>query len=707
MGSFFNSLKYRLMAVVLIVMAILAGLFLRYVDLRPEVTPEFFFGSNDPELIQSARIHEQFPSDEFLVISVAGRDIFSPQYYERLVQFSANLAEIPGISRLVSVATGPENVKTASESPFWRSLLVSGDNSATLVIAFLSSTPPPDLISEVEAAARLFDEGDAFRIRLSGMPYIVEQIRQSLVRDFKYFSTAAIVIFAGLLLLVFRSVGIVLGACASGVSAVFLTLLILGALGLPVGILTANLATIVFVLVQSQVIYLTANWRNQGGSPEPAAVWRAMSETFRASFWCMVTTLLGFATLVNVAAEPLRQLGEGGIVGSVAALLCVFLIYPVFLLFSRRPSPKKVKTAPGYGIICSKPVRYVSVGGLLLIVFAAVPGLLRINTDPSLLTYFEKGSEIHDGLVFVDENGGSSPLELVVRLKDGGRLDTEAGYNAMWQLHEKLQEDHNVGTVISLPALLAEANSHPLAYFLPWREIVSLLSLGINDHVAENFLNEDRTQVLYILRMKESGRETARNFVTDRLQNIAVDAGFEPVLTGGVYMLQGRLADLVSRSLVMGVIGLLALFFAIAWIVSRSLRITFAMTLTAALVPITILGGAGWFRVPVDIISAPAASVCTGIAVDALIHLAAAFRRHGFPAADFGLISIAVREQALGILVSSGVIAIGFLIFLISAFPPTTRFGGEIVLGAVFSGLAALTLFPMLTKILVSRVKVE
>ncbi|MEX1034694.1 MAG: MMPL family transporter [Sneathiella sp.] len=686
------------MTACLLVMALVTCLFTLFVDLKPKVSPDFFFGSDDPELVQSARIHRLFPSDEFLIISVASRDIFSAHYYNALKIFSEDIAKIPGISRVVSVSTGPESVTRARESPFWDSLLISEDSKATLIIAFVDTPASTAMVEEVEAAARLFSDGETFHIRLSGMPYIVEQIRRSLIEDFKTFSTVSLVIFAAILLIVFKSPVIALGASASGITAIFLTLLILQSLGQPVGILTANLAVIVFVLVQSQAIYLTANWRRVKAENETAAVRSGLLQTFRASFWCMVTTLLGFATLLNVAAEPLRQLGAGGIVGAIVALLCGYILYPVFLLFADRKA--REESGKAKSVKPSSLIRYGLGCCLLLVALSTIPGLFRLNTDPSLLTYFNMQTDLGEGLEYIDENGGSSPLKLVVRLKSGERFDTEAGYNAMWRLHNQLLAVDNVGTVISLPALLAEANTHPLAFLLPWREIVSLLSLGINDNVADNFLNEDRDQVLYLLRMKEGGRDEARNDVIAELHEITVAEGFKPVLTGGVYMLQGRLSALVSQSLITGLTGLLLLFAAIAWIVSRNWRVSVAMTLTAALIPLTILGGTGWFGVPVDIISAPAASVCFGIAVDALIHLAFALRRHGYTTNRHTAWKPAFGEQSMGIVASSGIIVIGFLIFASSAFPPTARFGGEIVLGALFSGAAALTVFPMLTRFL-------
>ncbi|MEH6546261.1 MAG: MMPL family transporter [Sneathiella sp.] len=697
MGSYFSSLETRLLAGCLCVVALIFALFLGFVDLRPQVTPDFFFGSNDPDLAQSEKIRSIFPSDEFLIVSAASDDIGSAKYLANLTTLAADIRNIEGISRLVSVADGPGSVEEARDSPFWRPLLISKGEEATLIIAFVDNPTPASLVSEVEAAARLFNTEGSFQIRLSGMPYIVDQIRRSLVQDIKIFSSSALAIFTVVLLLVFRSPMIALGAAISGITAVFLTLIVLQLMGQAMGILTANLAIIIFVLVQSQLIYLTSNWRQINNGTKTEAVKQAVSKTLKASLWCTITTLLGFSTLLFVAAEPLRQLGEGGIVGALSALFCSFLIYPVFLLFATRKAANKIKKSL---VISQSKVTYwlrISAAILLLgVAIFSVPGLMRLNTDPSLFSYFDEGTDLHEGLTFVDANGGSSPMSLVVRLKTGESLDSETSYDAMWKLHNALLAHKDVGTVISLPALMAEANDHPLAFILPWREIISLLSSDFNQRIAESFLTEDRSQTLYILRMKEGGRLQDRNAVTAELQKIVDNAGFDTSLSGGVYVLQGRLSDLVASSLSSGILALLALFIGIAFIVTRNLALTVAMGATAALIPLTILGGWGWLRVPVDIISAPAANVCFGIAVDALIHLAIAFRQRLSMLNAREAWSAALKEQTPGVLASTGIIAIGFVIFAYSGFPPTTRFGGAIVIGALFAGCATISLFPVL-----------
>ena len=121
---------------------------------------------------------------------------------------------------------------------------------------------------------------------------------------------------------------------------------------------------------------------------------------------------------------------------------------------------------------------------------------------------------------------------------------------------------------------------------------------------------------MFLLRMVEDRRDKDRTKVVEDIRAICQKYGFKAELTGGIYYLQGRLAKLVASSLVTGLFWLNLLFIIIAWIVARSVRGALAMILSLTLVPLCMLGGIGWFHVPMDVISAPATNVCIGIAID-------------------------------------------------------------------------------------------
>ena len=166
-----------------------------------------------------------------------------------------------------------------------------------------------------------------------------------------------------------------------------------------------------------------------------------------------------------------------------------------------------------------------SVAALILaLCLATGAGAWRLDTDPSLLEYFAEDSDVRRSLQIVDENGGSSPLNIAVRRKDGERLDTRDSYKHMWELQRALQNDPAVGTVLSLPVLMAEANRSPIAKLLTWDWLLDILSRPEFDRVAEGFVNKQRTEALFMLRMVEGARSERRTDVVARLQGIVREA---------------------------------------------------------------------------------------------------------------------------------------------------------------------------------------
>src|SRR5438067_1406910 len=170
--------------------------------------------------------------------------------------------------------------------------------------------------------------------------------RRSLDHDFRYFTLTAIVLFGLTMAALFRSVRLFVGMLCTCTSAVLLTLLVQSLLGHKIGILTVNLGTIVFIVALSHLIYMTFNWQmlanraHRLGKESPNLAHDAMRMTFPPSFWSMVCASLGFASLLIVQAKPLRELGFGGVLGTVVAFACAYLMYPTFL---RWAVPRKSK----------------------------------------------------------------------------------------------------------------------------------------------------------------------------------------------------------------------------------------------------------------------------------------------------------------------------------------------------------------------------
>jgi predicted RND superfamily exporter protein len=529
----------------------------------------------------------------------------------------------------------------------------------------------------------------------------VEMLRRSLAHDFRYFSLTAVVLFGLTMAALFRSIRLFIGMLCACTSAVLLTLLMQSVLGHKIGILTVNLGTIVFVIALSHLVYMTFNWQtladraHRMGKKTPDLAAEAWGMTFPPSFWSMVCASLGFASLLIVQAKPLRELGFGGVLGTVVAFASAYLMYPAFLRWAVPRRSKIVEAEPTHAF-WSRRFALLSLGVILLGAALGL-GLTKVNTDPSLMDYFKPNQPLRDGLEFVDRTGGSNPLTLVVSARDGSRLNTDAAYQKMWRLHGALENEKDVGTVISLPTLLAEGDRTPFSFLISYEKMMEIMAQPKYARVSKSFVTDDRREAVFMLRMIESRRTKYRVDVVNDLRAVCRKYGFNADLVGGIYYLQGRLAKLVAESLVTGLFWLNLLFIVIAFVVARSIRGAFAMIASLALVPLSMLGGIGLFDVPVDVISAPASNVCIGIAIDSMIHLVFGVRRaqrHGKKGWDAWV--FARDEQWRGIVYSDVIIAAGFTIFVLSDFPPTQRFGLVVLAGCVIDILANLFVLPLL-----------
>jgi len=671
-----------------------------FVDLKPVVEENFFFSTSDPGFGQSKKIEQRFPSQPEVILNVSSRDISSPRYLAGIQKLTQQINTIDEVSAVKSLAEGPKSFQDALASPFWSRLLIAEDRKSSNVLVFLENKDPEKPIKRIERIMHEFDETD-FRIHIAGPPYVVEMIRRSLAHDFGYFSLTAVVLFGLTMAAMFRSGRVFLGMLATCTSAVLLTLLLQSVLGKKIGILTVNLGTIVFVVAMSHLVYMTFNWqtladrRHRLGKESPDLGTDALRMTFPPSFWSMICASLGFASLLIVEAKPLRELGFGGVLGSVVAFACAYVMYPPFLRWAV-PRKSKIVEAEPPKRFWARPFPILSAAVILVSAVLGF-GLRKVNTDPSLLDYFKPHQELRDGLEYVDRSGGCNPLTLVVSATDGSKLNTDDAYQKMWTLHGALENYKDVGTVVSLPTLLAEGDRTPFSFLISYEKMMEIMAQPKYARVAKSFVTEDRTQAVFLLRMVEARRDKLRLEVVDDLRSITRKHGFTTSLVGGIYYLQGRLAKLVASSLVTGLFWLNLLFVVIALVVARSVRGALAMIVSLTLMPLCMLGGIGWFNIPVDIISAPATNVCIGIAIDSMIHLVFGVRRaerdgkKGWSAWAAGR-----EEQWRGIVYSDVIIAAGFAIFVLSNFPPTQRFGLVVLAGLIVDILANLFVLPLL-----------
>jgi uncharacterized protein len=663
------------------------------VDLTPKISSDFFFASDDPQMQAAKKIDLLFPGDPQVVLTATG-DIRSRSYLKKIADLTDEAFKIPGVTGVNSLGAGPGSVQDALISPFWNRFLISKDEIGSNIVIFVNADDV-DIPSIIELKNR-YHSSD-FPIAISGVPYIVHEIQNRLVSELQIFSLVAFFLFSLLVLMIYRSLWILVGSVVACTGAAFADFISLKILGVEPGILTANLWSIVFVLTLSHIVFMTGNWerliRSEGRTPEEA-VSEAVKATGPASFWAMLTTLLGFLTLVWADAKPLQQFGIAGGIGAVFSIVAAYTLFPAFLRLVK-PIPNlsdrwEKKTVH----FLLKEKKRIWIVPLLLFVLA-LPGLYFIDSDPAIFNYFSKDSKIERDLREIDRQGGISSLDVVIRDAQGKRLDTQEAYERMQSFQKEVEAHPIVGNTLSLAVLMEKASQNSAAKFLPWSYLVGMMESSLFRNVGGFFVTPDRENARFTLRIREMGLGEAglsRAEVVSTVEKAARDQGFDPHLIGGLFYLQGQLSQLVVASVFQGILGLLLLFSVITWIISKSIRVSFALIGLLTSVPVIVFGFLGYFRFPLDIVSAPALNIAIAIGIDSMIHLL--FRAKNAGKVDQLDWANALKTLWKPILTSTVIIASGFGAFHLSDFPPTQRLGHLIVFGSLLAVLLALLVVP-------------
>jgi predicted RND superfamily exporter protein len=676
--------------------AILGIALFAFVDLTPEVEADFFFSTDDPQLQSARRIEREFGAAPQIFIAARSERLFSGPYLQRIRNLTEDLQRLDGVLDVRSLTRGPEDLEDIGESPFWSRLLLAPDRSASFIVLRLAGD---DHARTVAAIDRILERHSrpGFVLGASGVPYVAEHIRQRLTNELRRFSIAAFVAFAVLVALLFRSRAVVVGTMVAALTASFGTFLVRALFGMHTDILAPNLWTIAFVLTISHIVYLTAQWQRhsrEGGAAD--AVQAAIRFVGPASVWSLAANLLGFASLVFVSAKPLRQFGVSGVIAAILAILCAYLVYPPFL---RAANPGGNRP----GTIAQRLERFFTTRhprltvAALVAVLAVAPFAWRVNTDPSLPTYFATDDPIRTGIEAIDRAGGSSPLDLVVAHASNERLDDDEMEDRLQVLQRRLERHRDVGSVLSIALLMGEAERPWYSFLFSWETKLEQLEKPEYGRIGRTFITEDRRRARFILRMQEAARSRPRATIVGEIEDIVRAQGFRPVVVGGLYPLQGELSKLVEGSVIRGLGGLLAAFAVIGFVVTRSIRTVLAMTVCLAVTPFALFGLVGLWRMPLDIISAPAANVALPLGIDEMIHLAHRVRHIRTRANDLWEAWKQALAQMWGpILASMLIVSSGFALFLLSGFPPTQRLGVLVCIGAAITDVVVLVMLPAL-----------
>jgi len=581
---------------------------------------------------------------------------------------------------------------------------------------------------------------DNAEIYLGGVPMIVADMIQFIKSDLSTFGVGVLIFLLLTLAIIFRQWRWVLVPLLCCGFTVWLVIGYLSWAQWPVTVISSNFVSLLLIMTLSLTIHLIVRYREfQHDEPDAAprdTLRRTLLAMIKPCFYMAITTIVAFGSLTFSGIRPVIDFGWMMTIGLSVAFLITFLIFPALLALLPPPIDRYVASdrIPFTDAFARFTEHHgkVVIGGSLVIAVLCVVGMSRLTVENSFIDYFKSSTEIHQGMITIDNRlGGTTPLDVVITddppPEDAGSGDPFASdcdpfvedcgdaaeYRDTWftyQKMERLRSVHNyldslsdTGKVLSISTtldLLAQVNGGEPLDAVELAFVPTAIPEDLRDTLLTPYISEENDQARFSVRILETMPDLRRDQLLETIhEHLTGELGFDDdqvLFTGMTVMYNNMLQSLFESQIkTLGVVFLaIMLMFLILF---RSILLALIGMAPNLIAAGSVLGLMGWLGIPLDMMTITVAAITVGIAVDDTIHYIHRFKTEFAKDGDYiATMHRCHRSIGRAMFYTSLTIIIGFSILVLSNFIPTIYFG--LFTGfAMFMALAgALTLLPRL-----------
>ena len=265
-------------------------------------------------------------------------------------------------------------------------------------------------------------KGEA-KMFLGGVPMIATDMIHYVRSDLETFGLGVLLFIIVSLLVIFRSPRwAVLSLLCCAVATLWLSGW-LGFMGWKVTIISSNYVSLMLIITMSITIHLIVRFRElQQQHPDRDQMW-LVNETVRLmarpSIYMILTTMVGFGSLVSSDIRPVKDFGWMMTVGIGTALLLCYLLFPAFLKHLPLVPVREGRDLTGNLTRLfaratehyHRPILIIA----LVIGAGAAAGMAQLTVENRFIDYFQKDTEIYQGMVLIDRKlGGTTPLDIII-----------------------------------------------------------------------------------------------------------------------------------------------------------------------------------------------------------------------------------------------------------------------------------------------------
>jgi len=559
-------------------------------------------------------------------------------------------------------------------------------------------------------------------INLSGIPMIADDLISFIKKDITVFGSGVFIFIIITLWFIFRDIRWVIFPLLSCLLSIAIMVGMLGYLNWKVTVISSNFISIMLILTMEINIHYVERYKQlQAEFPkkkENYLTYLTTTKIFTPILYAVLTTALAFLSLIFCDIKPVIDFGWMMTLGLFISLFVSMILLP-YLIIKFKPKAKPIhesknsKLAEIFSSIALNQ-RFLVLAFSSIILILSIYGLTRLKVENSFINYFDKKTEIYQGMKLIDEKlGGTTPLEIILKFKDTDSKsnkndddffqgsDSNEYKDSYWftnfrvnnivNVHQYLETLPEIGKVLSFYSILQlgeKINDNKKLGPLEMAILYSKLPDDIKKSIVTPYVSIENNEARISLRIIDSNPNLNRKELLIKIQKDLEEKlklnKDEFKITGILVIFNNLLQSLFDSQIkTLGItfagifILLLILFKSLSWSIVAAIP-----NFTAALF---ILGSLGLFDIPLDMMTITIASITVGIAIDNSIHYIYRFREEFKINKNYKkTIEICHKSVGKAIVNASITIVFGFSILIFSNFIPSIYFG-------IFTGLAMLT----------------
>ena len=686
-----------------------------------------------------------------LIIGIESDKLFTTPVFKGLYVLTEDLKSFPGVENVVSLThlfllkkdslaekfnfsaispLPPLNDREADSlrqiiinQPIYKNLFINEKQNVSLIAVSLNkdqldSKEKITMVNNITARVNRFGEKFNIKLHYSGLPYIRAYTSEKIPKELTLFLVLSVIVTTLSLFLFFKTFSSVIFPLILLFLSIIWSMGLIALFGYKMTLMTGLIPPLIVVIGIPNSVYLISKYHTEYRKcrNKIRALVQVIQKIGLVTLMINANTALGFLTLYFTDVVPLQQFGLIACIATMLTYLISIILIPGVLSLLPPPSEKSVRHLDSvrvrkaiaffkYLVSEKRTVVYVIT---LIAVGVSIFGLTKLKAVSFMVDDLPKNDQIYIDLKFLESNfKGVMPFEIIVDTHKKAGLRKTQVLKKIEALQEKLSTYPELSRTTSVTdifklARMAFYDNKPEEYQLPSRDELGFImsyykkdkSAASKKNILNTIVDKDFSKTRITGNVKDIGSikmEVLMQKIQADMDSIFKDPENESSVTTmitGTTKIFIKANDYLVKNLFWSLIATFVLIAGQMYWLFKSWKITL-VSMLANFIPLLIIAGVmGFTNIPLKPSTVLIFGIAFGIAIDNTIHYLAKFRldrKMGLNVKDATMLSL--DETGQGIIYTSIILLLGFLVFVPSSF------GGTVALGLLTSMTLFIALF--------------